>query len=197
MSTRGNVIFVSRFYMEENNLTEKNFRNIKSPKNRIIKNSYKIYVHSDMYPSGAMKDLQAFLRMPGAKRRASDTSYLSAWFVGWKCLDMVPYTRRMGDSDFKYEECTNPSLEDMKASKDFFGIGLLQEPSDWTSYSYLIVPRLEEARDAAEKGNRNYFRYTDLNSFDIYIYDGCFDKFLGKINSEDNITEYENEDWWY
>ena len=143
-----------------------------------------------MYPSGAMKDLQAFLRMPGAKKRASDTSYLSAWFVGWKCLDMLPYTRRMGDPNFDYENCKNPSLEDMHESQDFLGVGLLQEPSDWVSYSYLIVPKLTESG--------NYYLDSKDNSFDIYIYDGCFNKFIAKINSEDDITEkYENEDWWY
>lgn len=189
MSTRGNVVFASRYYIEEKNLSETNFMRIKSGNNRLIKNSYKIYVHSDMYPSGAMKDLQAFLRMPGAKRRASDTSYLSAWFVGWKCLDMVPYTRRMGDSDFKYEECTNPSLEDMKASRDFFGIGLLQETSDWASYSYLIVPKLTETG--------NYYLDSEQNSFDIYIFEGDFERFLHVINSEDDISKYEDKGWWY
>ena len=189
MSTRGNVIFVSRFYMKENNLTEKNFKYIKSPKNKIIRNSYKIYIHSDMYPSGAMKDLQAFLKMSGAKHRASDTSYLSAWFTGWKCLDMLPFTRSRSDDDFRYQDCTNPSLKEMQESRDFFGIGLLQEPSDWASYSYLVIPKLTK--------NGNYYHNSEENSFDIYIYDGCFNKFLGKINSEEDITIYEDEDWWY
>ena len=189
MSTRGNVVFASRYYIEEKNLSESNFMRIKSAKNRLIKNSYKIYVHSDMYPSGAMKDLQNFLRMSGAKHRASDTSYLSAWFVGYKCLDMVPYTRRMGDSNFDYENCTNPSLEDMKESKDFFGIGLMQETSDWAEYSYLITPKLTTTG--------NYYPNSEENSFDIYIFEGNFEKFLKKVNSEDDISIYENEDWWY
>ena len=50
----------------------------------------------------------------------------------------------MGDRDFDVDKCKNPSLKNFKESKDFFGIGLLNEPSDWTSYSYLIVPEITQ-----------------------------------------------------
>jgi len=202
MSTRGNVVFVSRWTIEE---LEKYFvidypkaLTTKGEESEVLKNCYKIYIHSDMYPSGALPDLQEFLQMTGAKHRAQDTSYLSAWFVGWKCMDMLPYTRRMEDGKSHYQECTNPSLEDMKKSDDFFGVGLLNELSDWADYTYVIVPNTEEAHKKAEtECHKNYYRCTDENSFDIYIFSGALDKFLAKVNSEDNLGIYEDEDWWY
>lgn len=185
MSTRGNIVFANQFFIEDKQMGGMDFHFVKSD-DELIKNSYSIYVHSDMYPSGALKDLQAFLNLDGAKRRATDTSYLSAWFVGWKCLDMSRWTRRMDDRDFNVDKCKNPSLKNFKESKDFFGIGLLNEPSDWTSYSYLIVPEIRG----------DYHNY-EKNSFNIYIYDGCFDKYLAKVNSKDILDFFENEDWWY
>ena len=185
MSTRGNVVFASQYFIEENQMEGMNFHFIKA-NDELIKNSYCIYVHSDMYPSGALKDLQEFLNLDGAKHRATDTSYLSAWFVGWKCLDMSKWTRRMNDRDFNVDKCKNPSLKNFKESKDFFGIGLLNEPSDWASYSYLIVPEI-----------RGDYHHYEKNSFNIYIYDGCFDKYVAKVNSEDILDFFENEDWWY
>lgn len=187
MSTRGNVVFGNQFFIEENCMSGMDFHFIK-PDDELIKNSYSIYVHSDMYPSGALNDLQAFLRLDGAKHRASDTSYLSAWFVGWKCLDMSRWTRRFADSNFEVKKCKNPSLKNFKESKDFFGIGLQKEPTDWASYSYLVIPEIRL------KGNCYDF---DKNSFNIYVYDGCFEKYLAKVNSEDVLEFFENEDWWY
>ena len=187
MSTRGNVIFLNNWYIEDENVGEEYFSNL-SMNSEILKRSHHIYVHSDMYPSGAIADLQEFLRMDGAKHRATDTSYLSAWFVGWKCLDMSKWTRRFGDRDFKVENCKNPSLKNFKESKDFFGIGLQREPSDWVSFSYAIAPVVSIVDDK--------YSY-DKNSFDIYIYDGCLEKFLGKVNSETNIDKCIKADWWY
>lgn len=185
MSTRGNVVFASQYFIEENQMEGMDFHFIKA-NDELIKNSYCIYVHSDMYPSGALKDLQEFLNLDGAKHRATDTSYLSAWFVGWKCLDMSKWTRRMNDRDFDVDKCKNPSLKNFKESKDFFGIGLLNEPSDWASYSYLVVPEIRG----------DYHNY-EKNSFNIYIYSGDFEKYLAKINSKDILDFFENEDWWY
>ena len=185
MSTRGNVVFASKYFIEDKQMEGMDFHFIKA-NDELIKNSYCIYVHSDMYPSGALKDLQEFLNLDGAKHRATDTSYLSAWFVGWKCLDMSKWTRRMSDREFDTDKCKNPSLKNFKESKDFFGIGLLNEPSDWASYSYLIVPEI-----------RGDYHHYEKNSFNIYIYDGCFDKYVAKINSKDILDFFENEDWWY
>ena len=188
MSTRGNIIFVDHFWLKNNGITKEDIINSSRCLEGAIENSYKIYVHSDMYPSGAINDLQEFLRLDGAKHRATDTNYLSAWFVGWKCLDMSSYTRRFADNEFNASQDKNPSLENFKKSKDFFGIGLLSEPTDWASYSYIIIPNI------SVKNERYQF---NENSFDILIYDGGkFDEFLGEINSEEEIQKIENEDWW-
>lgn len=189
MATRGNIIFVDHWFLEEENITKNDIIKNKTILNEAIKNSYKIYVHSDMYPSGALDDLQEFLTLDGAKHRAHDTSYLSAWFVGWKCLDMSRYTKRFEEREFDPSKDKNPSLENFKKSKDFFGIGLMREPTDWASYSYIILPKTP-----IENGCYQY----NKNSFDILIYDGGeFNKYLGEINSEDTLQEIQNEDWWY
>ena len=190
MSTRGNIIFANYWTLDEHNITTENI--ISNPKHlapQITKESYKVYVHSDMYPSRALKDLQEFLNLEGAKHRATDTSYLSAWFVGWKCLDMSKWTRRYNDRNFDVDKCKNPSLKNFKESRDFFGIGLLNELSDWASYTYMVIPKIK-----TENERYNY----DEHSFDILIFDGGdFNYYLGKINSKDSLTNYENENWWY
>ena len=189
MSTRGNIVFVDHWYLEKNEISVDDIINNKRCLTGALENSYKIYVHSDMYPSGAIDDLQTFLKLDGAKHRATDTSYLSAWFVGWKCLDMSKWTRRFSDRNFEPNNCKNPSLKNFKESQDFFGIGLLHELSDWASYSYIIVPNISIENEKYQ---------FDKNSFDILIYDGYkFSDFLGKINSEDPVCGFENKDWWY
>ena len=189
MSTRGNILFVDHFWLQENEITIDDIVNNSRCLEGAIENSFKIYVHSDMYPSGALDDLQQFLRLKGAKHRATDTSYLSAWFVGWKCLDMSIWTRRYADDNFVPEKCKNPSLKNFKESEDFFGIGLLHEPTEWANYSYIVIPNIPNTKDV--------YKY-DEHSFDILIYDGyTFKNLLGIVNSEDNIDEYTNEDWWY
>ncbi len=189
MSTRGNILFVNHFWLEKNEITVKDIINNNRCLTGAIENSYIIYVHSDMYPSGALDDLQTFLQLHGAKHRATDTSYLSAWFVGWKCLDMSRWTRRFADRNFDAQKCKNPSLKNFKESEDFFGIGLLKEPSDWASYSYIVLPKIT-VKDGIYQYNEN--------SFDILIYDdGCFKKYLGSVNSEDILQTYEDADWWY
>ena len=124
MSTRGNILFVDNFWLKDSGITEEDIINNSRYLEGAIENSYKIYVHSDMYPSGAIDDLQEFLRLDGAKHRATDSSYLSAWFVGWKCLDMSRWTRSFSDRDFDAQKNRNPSLKNFKESRDFFGIGL-------------------------------------------------------------------------
>lgn len=189
MSTRGNILFVNHFWLEENDINKTDIIENTRCLEGAIENSYKVYVHSDMYPSGALEDLQEFLQLNGAKHRATDTSYLSAWFVGWKCLDMSKWTRRFANRDFDPQKCKNPSLKNFKESEDFFGIGLLQEPSDWASYSYIVVPKIV-VKD-------NIYQHNE-NSFDILIYDGgYFKKYLSSVNSEDPLWWFENEDWWY
>lgn len=185
MSTRGNVIFISKWYMNENELDENDFKNLTIDCDT-IKESYKIYVHSDMYPSGALPDLFEFLNMQGAKHRCGDTAYLSGYFCAYQAFRMLPYTRAMGNDDFNPQDCTNPSFEDMKQSRDWFGFGIIKEPSEWVDYSYVIVPK-----------NMDYYTKVDESNFDIYIYDGGLDKFICKINTNDDLESFKNEKWWY
>lgn len=185
MSTRGNVVFIDDYVTKERQLHD-NLINLNLLDVLRTANYHSIYVHSDMYPSGALTDLQEFLQLNGAKARASDTSYLSAWFVGWKCLDMSKWTRRMNDENFKPEKCKNPSLKNLKESRDFFGIGLQNEINDWCSYTYVILAH-----------SKNHLERYD-STFDIYIYEGNdYKKPIAVVGSEDPLWWYENEQWWY
>ena len=71
----------------------------------------------------------------------------------------------------------------MKKSRDFFGVGLIQECTE-ADYNYIIVPKLVEEK-------RNYYNYE--NSFDILVFSWDF-KHIKTINSEDNLWDYEG-DW--
>lgn len=193
MSTRGNVLFVDHYWLDENKITKEDIINDHKVLTGVIENSYKIYIHSDMYPSGALNNLQEYLQLDGAKHRATDASYLSAWYVGWECLEMSRWTRRFTDNNFDAKKCKNPSLKNFKESRDFFGIGLLNEPTDWASYSYIILPKTP-----LKNGIYQY----DENSFDILIFNGGkFKEYLGEFNSEDNLEDFkienENKEWYY
>lgn len=186
MSTRGNVVFLDDYVVKERQLHD-NLKNLKLYHVLRYANYHNIYVHSDMYPSGALYDLQEYLQLDGAKARATHTDYLAAWFVGWKCLDMSKWTRRMGNRDFQVENCKNPSLKNLKESKDFFGIGLQCELNDWCNYTYVILAHQPEEHSKKYESN-----------FDIYIYEGdSYEYPIAIVNSEDDLTQYEEETWWY
>lgn len=189
MSTRGNVVFLNYWTIEEmkeNNKTI-DFENL-TENSEEMKNCYEIYIHSDMYPSGALPDLQEFLKMKGARHRGTDTSYLSAWFIAYSCMNQIPYTLAMTDFD-KYRDTskTRKCFGNMKKSRDWFGVGLQNELSDWAEYTYVIVPNI------AEKGHRYDYKNT---SFDIYIYYGALDEYVSVINSKTNLKTLEDKDWW-
>lgn len=192
MSTRGNVIFVNYWNIEnieENRQIDYGKELVEDKEDSaILENCYKIYIHSDMYPSGALSDLQEFLQMQGARHRGTDTSYLSAWFVAYSCMNMIPYTLQMSNIDKYRNKTPNKTFSNMKKSRDWFGVGLLTGLSDWAAYTYVIVPKI------AIKGERYNFKKT---SFDIHIFAGALDKYLGVINSKDDIKSLENEEWWY
>ena len=187
MSTRGNVLFASNFYMNDNNIKTEDIENNTRILEGVIENAFKIYVHSDMYPSGALRMLTKYLRLDGAKRRAHDTSYLAAWFVGFKCMHMIPYTRAFFSDERIEPNKIRKTYGNMEKSKDFFGVGLLKECASDADYNYIIVPKLEEE-------NRNYYNYQ--NSCDILIFDWNF-KHLATINSEDNLETFKEENWWH
>ena len=190
MSTRGNVVFINFWTMERMREENKNidFQNLKENSEE-LEYCNKIYIHSDMYPSGALPNLQEFLKMSGAKHRTTDSSYLSAWFVAYSCMNMIPYTLAMTDYEkYRNTEKTRKCFTNMKKSRDWFGVGILNELSDWAEYTYVIVPNISI--------NENRYEF-DKHNFDIYIYDGALDNYITVINSDVSYKILENEEWWY
>lgn len=131
MSTRGNYVFVDYPIKETENgdwvRAPEQIVELKkgiSNDNEIIKRGFKIYVHWDNYPSGALPRLFQFLKLKGAEGRAYDPSYLSAWFVTYNC-------------------CLNNDWElkpfDLENHHSFTGIGLENNLNDWCDYTYVIL----------------------------------------------------------
>ena len=65
MSTRGTVIFL-----------DEKLSNMKKLNPTKMEQFTSIYVHADMYPSGALPRIIEFLEIEGAKNRAYDYPYL-------------------------------------------------------------------------------------------------------------------------
>ena len=204
MSTRGNYVFIDVPYVvdeELNYVKDKEGRLILDVKelNQLektiddellsIKYGQKIYVHSDNYPSGAVPPLLEFLNTSGAKNRVNDESYLAAWFTTYKCLEMLPYTRSFFNDEFKPEDCVNPSYEDLIASNDLFGVGLITGLSYWANYTYVICPELKSLEGTETTGNSI-----------IYVYDVSYRnrncKFIGKFKSTDDLEDLKEKEWW-
>lgn len=154
-----------------------------------VKYGQKVYVHSDNYPSGAIPPLLEFLNTDGAKNRVNDDSYLAAWFVTYKCLEMLPFTRSIGDKDFNRKDCINPSYEDLVKSNDFFGVGLETNLSSWCDYTYVICPELKSLDSPCTTGKSV-----------IYVYESNYRqknfKFVDKFVSDIDIGELEAKSWW-
>ena len=132
MGTRHNVVFMGKKYTYEDDNGNKKITNElkfnKSGKVNLtcLKNSPKIYVHWDGYPSGALPILKEFLNSQGARARMCDEQYLSAYYIAWKIIH-----------DF---ETTN-----LKTLDDYRSIGIETSLNDWCDYTYIIRP---EARSA-------------------------------------------------
>lgn len=179
MSTRGNVIFLNNYlFKKQYELSEKDISKIFSYEYKeLIDKSHCIYIHSDMYPEGALNELQDFLTMDASKYRAGDTSYLSAWFVGFKCMKLIPFARAI--SSRKRLEYTKipKTFNEMKKTKDFLGIGLTNGPDDWNDYQYIVIPN-----------EIDRYKNESKNSFDIYVFAG-FQRYVGKFNTENDTVE--------
>lgn len=87
MSTRGNVAFLEYELDNMNQLSSENFADYPT-----------IYIHSDMYPEGALPMILDFVETKGAAQRSFDPAYLSAWFVAFVVNRKIRYVRN------KYEE---------------------------------------------------------------------------------------------
>ena len=88
MSTSGTVVFLDKKLENMKKLDEKNMENYMS-----------VYIHSDMYPSGALPRIMSFLEIEASKRRCYDYSYISAWFVAFIANDLTTYGDMYRDDD--------------------------------------------------------------------------------------------------
>lgn len=203
MSTRGNFVFCRapikeiegskplRFAYDVEAIDE--LKKGISNETSLVKDGYKIYIHSDNYPSYAIPNLIDFLKIEGARRRAEDTSYLSAWFVAYYAAnELLPFNlpkpegvsfEEYGKWYFEYE----PKGEDIKKVTDFGGIGLEHELDDWADYTYVIVPDISLNVSTGTSWKRD--------GFWIYIYDGGFN-FVDVIHRDDDLEELKLREWW-
>ena len=88
MSTRGTVIFLDEKLSNMDKLDPSKMEQYTS-----------IYVHADMYPSGALPRIMDFLEIEGAKNRAFDYPYLGAWFVAFIANGHTQYNFMFSDED--------------------------------------------------------------------------------------------------
>lgn len=200
MSTRGNYVFIEYPYkQDENGKWVKDPSQIVelkkgiSDETPVIKDGYKVYIHSDSYPSYALPNLFEFLNFDASIARGDDSSYLSAWFVANQAVnDILKYRVAFSRDDLSfrdgsYEKFINeyaPQGKDISAINDFTGIGLLNALSDWANYTYVIL---------ADTSIENSFIHT--NGFRIFIFDYEFN-FIDEIHSTDDLEELKLLDWW-
>ena len=188
MSTRGNYIFttIPKVEVDGEWLTDvdaiKNLTVEISNDDEIVKNGYKVYVHSDNYPSYALPNLFDFLNSGGAKARSNDPSYLSAWFVAYHATNnLLKYNvekpeNQSFDEWKEFIRNYESKGDDILNTHDFTGIGLENNLSDWADYTYLIIP-----------GSNDTFR--------IFIYGYKFN-YITDVYTAENLKELEKESWW-
>lgn len=188
MSTRGNYIFttIPKVEVDGEWLTDvdaiKNLTVEISNDDEIVKNGYKVYVHSDNYPSYALPNLFDFLNSGGAKARSNDPSYLSAWFVAYHATNnLLKYNvekpeNQSFDEWKEFIRNYESKGDDILNTHDFTGIGLENNLSDWADYTYLIIPGTNDA-------------------FRIFIYDYKFG-YVTDVYTAENLKELEKESWW-
>lgn len=200
MSTRGNYVFVDYPYKKD-----KDGKWVKDPsqivelkkgisnETPLIQKGYKVYVHSDNYPSYALPELFKFLNYPASISRGNDPSYLGAWFVADKAVnDILKYRVAFSREDIsifdksykEFIENYEPQGKDIGEIDDYTGIGLLNGLAGWATYTYVIVPdtHLEGA-------------IIKVDGFRIFIFDSKFN-FIDEIHSTDDLTELKKEEWW-
>lgn len=197
MSTRGNYVFCRypRKEDKEGNWVKDPAQIVElkkgiSDETPLIQNGYKIYVHSDNYPSYALPNLIEFLNCGGAKARANDVSYLSAWFIAYHATNRllrynveIPEAKNWKErSEFRRNYVAKG--EDILNTNDFTGIGLENVLSDWANYTYVIIP------DTYIEG-----AFIKANGFRIFIFDYEFN-FIDEVHSTDDLKEIEQLEWW-
>lgn len=197
MSTRGNYVFIDYPVKEENGNWVKDPEQIVELKKGIsdetplIKGGHKVYIHFDNYPSYALPNLFEFLNCDGAKSRANDPSYLSAWFIAHhavnRCLKYGVKKPEFKNWRERSEWYGNyePKGEDILNTDDFTGIGLENRLSDWANYTYVIL------NDVYIENNT----HIKSHGFRIFIFDYQFN-FIDEIHSTDDLEELKEAEWW-
>ena len=212
MSTRGTVIFLDEKLSNMNKLNPSKMEQYTS-----------IYVHADMYPSGALPRIMDFLEIEGAKNRAFDYSYLGAWFVAFIANGHTQYNSMFSDENpidkgFRYiKEIRAKMTKGKKAMKE---LQKQAEAEQYNVYMHNIYHALgldinkfmKESSDLTgvglQIGLNDWCDFTYLivpiedekhqfKRFDIYVYDY-------KWNLLDVVTRAENfgikvnkEGWFY
>ncbi len=198
MSTRGNYVFIDCPYNENDDgkwiIDDKQIDGLKkriSNETPLIKSGHKIYVHSDNYPDYALPNLFKFLNCDGAKERANDAAYLSAWFIAYHAANnLLPYNVKKPEEwswkqRRKFYETYEPKSEDILNTDDFTGIGLENSITDWANYTYVILNDLYIEKNT----------YIRSHGFRIFVYGYNFD-FISEIHSTDDLNELKQEEWW-
>ena len=187
MSTRANVLFLDNWNKDD--FDEFKYKTI-DENAKCIKEARNIYIHSDMYPSGAIPVLHEFLNLNGAKARGNDSEYLSAWYVAWNVNNQIKYCMDVPYEEWKSEEFRNQKRgnDDIKQCRDFRGIGISNCIHGDVSYVYVV--------DYVEKG---YFE-NEESYFDIYIYKYDYDieafRHLAIVDTRDSLDELKKNWWW-
>lgn len=198
MSTRGNYVFIDSPYKKD-----KEGKWVQDPEqivelkkgisneNPLIKTGFKVYIHSDNYPDYAIPNLFKFLNCGGAKERADDPSYLSAWFIAHHAVNNILKYDIEKPEDWSWKQrrefynSYEPKGEDIFNTRDFTGIGLENCISDWANYTYVIL------NDVYIEDNT----WIRSHGFRIFIFDYDF-SFIDEIHTTDDIEELKQRDWW-
>lgn len=200
MATRANYVFIDYPYKkDENGKWVKDPAQIVELKKGIsnetplIKDGYKVYIHSDGYPSYTLPKLFDFLNYPASISRGNDPSYLTAWFVADRAVnDILKYRVAFNREDISILDDSYRDFiknyesrgKDIGEIDDYTGIGLLNGLADWTNYTYVIVPdtHLEGA-------------IIKVDGFRIFVFDYEFN-FIDEVHSADDLKEIEQLEWW-
>ena len=135
MSTRGTVVFLEKPLENMNRINDSDFSNYPT-----------IYVHSDMYPSGALPRIDEFLQTKGAKHRGFDSSYISAWFVTFIANGLTKYGAIRNDQDETPLECGFRYIKEIRAkmTKGKKALKKLEQQQDsYGPYMYQIHRALD------------------------------------------------------
>lgn len=179
MSTRANVLFIDHFSRGGLKTILENGEILGGME--CIQDAPNVYVHSDMYPSGAIPMLHKFLNLDGADARGSDAEYLSAWYVAYMITNNIcynlPYESDRGEDFYTKSR----GRDDIEACRDFTGVGISKCIHGDVSYIYLVEYKT---------GTQIAVPY-----FEIHVFDGN-GRYIDTVNTIDKVEKFEDKGWW-